>query len=312
MTHLCVGKLTTIGPDNGLSPVRRQAIIWTNAGISLIGPLGTNFSEILIAIHTFSFKKMHPKLSSAKWRPFFLGLNVLMLNHTKSNLPMLKSSHVNILVIWDMRHGLPLTTLTFFVIGWSKYSLGFSLPQWIVESRGPWEFPHFPEVLPLGLCNEAVKKSNLRLNLLSCCKQSLPAATSCAAYFRYKIEPGDSLVHVFIYLYPSALSHCFWDNSNTEVIGKSEQCFKSIYSLGPVSLRFMTSQFKDIVNYAPQKFKLVKCIFCNVWVPNFAWIFEGCLWDYTQNFETIHRKIHILQGVKSLANYDLLELWHLK
>ena len=106
MTHLCVGKLTIIGPDNGLSPVRRQAIIWTNAGISLIGPLGTKFSQILIAIHTFSFKKMHPKLSSAKWRPFFLGLNVLMHNHTKSNLPMLKSSHVNILVIWDMRHGL--------------------------------------------------------------------------------------------------------------------------------------------------------------------------------------------------------------
>ena len=34
---------------------RRQAIIWTNAGILLIGPLGTNFSEILIEIHIFSF-----------------------------------------------------------------------------------------------------------------------------------------------------------------------------------------------------------------------------------------------------------------
>ena len=31
-----------IGSDNGLSPVRRQAIIWTNAGILLIGPLGAN------------------------------------------------------------------------------------------------------------------------------------------------------------------------------------------------------------------------------------------------------------------------------
>ena len=36
-----------------------QAIIWTDAGILLIGPLGTNFSEILIEIHTFSFKKKH-------------------------------------------------------------------------------------------------------------------------------------------------------------------------------------------------------------------------------------------------------------
>ena len=50
LTHICVGKLTIIGSDNGLSPGRRQAIIWTNAGILLIGPLGTNFSEIFIEI----------------------------------------------------------------------------------------------------------------------------------------------------------------------------------------------------------------------------------------------------------------------
>ena len=49
-----------------LSPGRRRAIIWTNAGILLIGPLGTNFSEIFIEIHIFSFKKMHLKMSSAK------------------------------------------------------------------------------------------------------------------------------------------------------------------------------------------------------------------------------------------------------
>ena len=50
MTHICVGKLTIIGSDNGLSPGRRQAIIWTSAGILLIGPKGTNFSKILIEI----------------------------------------------------------------------------------------------------------------------------------------------------------------------------------------------------------------------------------------------------------------------
>ena len=76
VTHLCVSKLTSIGSDNGLSPGRRQAIIWTNDGILLIGPLGTNFSEILSEIHTFSFKKMGLKLSFRKWRPFCLGLNV--------------------------------------------------------------------------------------------------------------------------------------------------------------------------------------------------------------------------------------------
>ena len=77
MTHICVSTLTIIGSDNGLSPDRRQAIIWTNAGILLIGPLGTNFSEITIEILTFSFKKMRLKVSSAKRRPFCLGLNVL-------------------------------------------------------------------------------------------------------------------------------------------------------------------------------------------------------------------------------------------
>ena len=77
VTHICVGNLTIIGSDNGLSPGRRQAIIWNNAGLLLIGPLGTNFSEILIGIQTFSFTKMHLNVSSAKWRPFCLGLNEL-------------------------------------------------------------------------------------------------------------------------------------------------------------------------------------------------------------------------------------------
>ena len=78
VTHICARKLTNIGSDNGLSPGRRQAIIWTNAGILLIGTLGTNFSEFLFVIHTFSFNKMHLKMLSAKWRPFCLGLNVLI------------------------------------------------------------------------------------------------------------------------------------------------------------------------------------------------------------------------------------------
>ena len=59
-----------IGSDNGLSPLWHQAIIQTNAGLLSIGLLGTNFSEILIKIQTFSFTKMHLKLSSAKWQPF--------------------------------------------------------------------------------------------------------------------------------------------------------------------------------------------------------------------------------------------------
>ena len=54
MPHICVS--VSIGSDIGLSPIRRQAIIWTNTGILLIEPLGTKLCETLIEIHTFSLK----------------------------------------------------------------------------------------------------------------------------------------------------------------------------------------------------------------------------------------------------------------
>ena len=99
MTHICVSEVTIIGSDNGLSPGRRQAIIWTNAGILLIGPLGTNFSEILFGIQTSSFNKMHLKMSSAKWRLFCLGLNVL----TKHTAPNIMGKYFNYLC-YILRH----------------------------------------------------------------------------------------------------------------------------------------------------------------------------------------------------------------
>ena len=100
MTHSCVGKLTIVGSDNGLSPGWCQSIIWTNAGILLIGPLGANFREILIDIQTFSFIKMHLKISSAKWHPLCLGLNVLihMLHNSLYMMHknfFLKTTHAN-------------------------------------------------------------------------------------------------------------------------------------------------------------------------------------------------------------------------
>ena len=71
VTHICVSKLTIIGSDNGLSPDPHQAIIWTNAGLLLIGPL-RNKLQWNIEILTSSFKKMRLKVSSAKRRPFCL------------------------------------------------------------------------------------------------------------------------------------------------------------------------------------------------------------------------------------------------
>ena len=66
VTQTCISKLIMIGPDNGLSPDWRQAILWTNGIILLIGPMGINTSENLIATNTLSFRKN-------------LGLNVLNL-----------------------------------------------------------------------------------------------------------------------------------------------------------------------------------------------------------------------------------------
>ena len=105
MTYICVVEISIIGSDNGLSPGRRQAIIWTNAWILFIGPLGTNFIEILIGVHTFWSKKMHLKMSSGKWQPFCLGLNVLKVMWYKDFFSIC---------------GFP----------WLKYSLQWLMPEW--------------------------------------------------------------------------------------------------------------------------------------------------------------------------------------
>ena len=57
---------TVIGSDNGLSAGRRQAIIWNNAGILLIGSLGTDFSRVFIKIETFSLTNFYLKVFSVK------------------------------------------------------------------------------------------------------------------------------------------------------------------------------------------------------------------------------------------------------
>ena len=90
VTHRCIGNLTIIGSDNGLSPGRCQAIVWTNVGILLFGPLWTDFSGILIEIHTFSFKKMPLKMLSQYVKWFITKNNhqviYAMLHHTYQNL----------------------------------------------------------------------------------------------------------------------------------------------------------------------------------------------------------------------------------
>ena len=80
VTHIYVIKLTIIGSDNGLSPGRHQAIIWTIAGILLIGPFGTNFSNrnSYIFIQENAFENVVCEMAS-----ICLGLNVDNYIHYK-------------------------------------------------------------------------------------------------------------------------------------------------------------------------------------------------------------------------------------
>ena len=119
VTHISVGKLTIIGSDNGLSPGRRQAFIITTAGILLIGTLGTNFSEILSEIYTFSFKKMHLKMSSGRWRPFCLGLNEL--------------THCGLLMPYDTI-GLGQYWFRWCLVAWRHQAINWTNIDWSVVS----------------------------------------------------------------------------------------------------------------------------------------------------------------------------------
>ena len=92
VTHICVSDLTSIGSDNGLSPGRRRAIIRTNAGILLIGPLGTNFSEILVGNQTFfsiqknALENVVCVIASILSRPQWVNCD-LIFKHGGQNLP---------------------------------------------------------------------------------------------------------------------------------------------------------------------------------------------------------------------------------
>ena len=66
--------LVIIGPGNGLSPWRCQAITWTNADVMSIRLTGRNFNKILIEIQKYSLKNVCHCCSKC-WS-FCLCLNV--------------------------------------------------------------------------------------------------------------------------------------------------------------------------------------------------------------------------------------------
>ena len=98
-----VSKLTIIGSDNGLSPGRHQAIIWHQCWNAVNWTLSNKLQEIFIEIHTFSFKKMHLKISFGKLWPFSLGLNVLTHWGRDKMAAIFQTTFSNALFEWKYR-----------------------------------------------------------------------------------------------------------------------------------------------------------------------------------------------------------------
>ena len=69
---------------NDLLPIWCQVITWTSAILISIRTWRPNFNLILIKFWTFSFKKMHLKLSSAKWLPFFSNSVLRIMKNNNS------------------------------------------------------------------------------------------------------------------------------------------------------------------------------------------------------------------------------------
>ena len=94
--HICV----SAGSDNGKSSIRHQAITWTNAGLLWNGPLGTNFSEILMKT-----QKMYLEISSAKWQPFVPGRTYTAVNkeiwYLPTNLKTCLETHLKSHGFWQ-------------------------------------------------------------------------------------------------------------------------------------------------------------------------------------------------------------------
>ena len=98
--HIRVSKLIITGLDNELSPDRHQAIIWTNAGILISGPLGINFCEnstlnstqkclfvICMNIHTTTM---------GVWNPWRVYLTPRTYNIYKQNIDLISwNGHVS-------------------------------------------------------------------------------------------------------------------------------------------------------------------------------------------------------------------------
>ena len=201
MTHIFVSKITIIGSDNGLAPGRRQAINWTNAGISFIRTVRTNLSEMLNEIHTFSFKNMHLKMS-AKWRQFCLGLNVLRNRKVKTYMYMYRviSQHG----LWKCNFfidcGKDIFKIYIRRCSWAKYGVSFVN---VFGEKQNYSVNVFNVYISMAQCKTAISIANTLEILQSCTKPSI-----CIFIFMGPTPQVSGLTQIGVFYWPcSSLEH---------------------------------------------------------------------------------------------------------
>ena len=78
-SYFKVSQLTHLDLVMHICKCQGQAITWTNDDLLSFKPSESNFSEIWIKILLYSFKRMHLKMSSSKWQPFFILTSISQL-----------------------------------------------------------------------------------------------------------------------------------------------------------------------------------------------------------------------------------------
>ena len=71
--HICVSELVGIGPDNGFSLDRRQAITRINGQLLSVRYIGTNFRDFFYQSAKLFIQGNASEISFAKWQTFFQG-----------------------------------------------------------------------------------------------------------------------------------------------------------------------------------------------------------------------------------------------
>ena len=147
-----------MGSGNGLSPVRRQVIAWTNAGLHSIGLLGTNVSEIWIEVLSFLFKKIHSKM----WSTIFnIWILLLVRRHIYIKTPPWKLHYVTLLFEVEFWHVFLYTVLMALCVKNHivKQRVFWSC-KWHHMSHSVWTYRQFDFLLNTLFAPQQYKRQN--------------------------------------------------------------------------------------------------------------------------------------------------------